>query len=77
MKGVFVIWFFLKYGYLFFFVGMDCKVKIWDVYNFGKCMRIYMGYGKVVRDICFFNDGIKFLIVGYDKNIKYWDIEIG
>lgn len=38
IKGVFVIRFFFKYGYFFFFVSMDMKVKIWDVYGSGKCM---------------------------------------
>lgn len=38
---------------------------------------MYMGYFKVVRDIIFNNDGLKFLIVLYDRKIKFWDIEIG
>ncbi|WZZ79960.1 hypothetical protein YC2023_100532 [Brassica napus] len=58
-------------------ICFSLHVKIWDVYNSGKCMRIYMGHGKAVRDICFSNDGTKFLTGGYDKNIKYWDTETG
>ncbi|KAF5956230.1 hypothetical protein HYC85_003455 [Camellia sinensis] len=52
-------------------------VKIWDVFNSGKCMRTYMGHSMAVRDIWFCNDGTQFLTAGYDKNIKYWDIETG
>ena len=76
-KGVSTIRFFPKQGHLILSAGMDTKVKIWDVFNSGKCMRTYMGHSKAVRDIWFCNDGTKFLTAGYDKNIKYWDTQTG
>lgn len=76
-KGVAAIRFFPTYGHLILSAGMDEKVKIWDVYNDRKCLRTFMGHSKAVRDICWSNDGRRFLSCGYDKYIKLWDAETG
>jgi pre-mRNA-processing factor 17 len=36
-----------------------------------------MGHTKAVKDICFNNDGTKFLSAAYDRQIKLWDTETG
>jgi pre-mRNA-processing factor 17 len=56
---------------------MDTKIKLWDVYTHGNCLRTFHGHGKAVKDVTFSNDGRKFLSCGYDRFLKLWDTETG
>mmetsp|Transcript_25963 Transcript_25963/g.42613 ORF Transcript_25963/g.42613 Transcript_25963/m.42613 type:complete len:568 (-) Transcript_25963:382-2085(-) len=76
-KGISAIRFFPNTGHLLLSGSMDTKVKIWDVYGSRKCLRTYMGHTKAVRDICFSNDGKRFISSSYDRYIKLWDTETG
>lgn len=76
-KAVSAIRFFPVYGHLLLSAGMDHKVKIWNVYNQRNCVQTYSGHSAGIRDICFSNDGDKFLSAGYDNYVKYWDTETG
>ena len=55
----------------------DGTCKIWDVSTNRKCLRTYMGHSRAIKDICFSNDGRKFLSAAYDRNIHLWDTETG
>ncbi|KAF8306039.1 pre-mRNA splicing factor [Clavulina sp. PMI_390] len=64
-------------GHLMLSGSMDKKIKLWDVYNEGNCLRTFMGHNQAVKDLCFSNDGRKFLSCGYDRQMKLWDTETG
>lgn len=76
-KAVSSIKLFPRSGHLLLSTSMDCKVKLWQVYNKRKLVRTYSGHNKAVRDASFNNDGTRFLTAGYDRYIKLWDTETG
>lgn len=76
-KGVNAVRLFPKSGHLLLSSSMDTRVKLWDVYHEGKCLRTFMGHGQSVRDVQFNNDGTRFLSASYDRTIKLWDTETG
>ncbi|GJE85912.1 pre-mRNA splicing factor [Phanerochaete sordida] len=76
-QGVSVIRLFPNTGHLMLSGSMDTKIKLWDVYTHGNCLRTFHGHMKAVKDLTFSNDGRRFLSCGYDRQIKLWDTETG
>lgn len=76
-QGVSVIKLLPQTSHLFLSGSMDTKIKLWDVYTSGNCLRTFMGHTKAVKDLCFSNDGRRFLSCGYDRQMKLWDTETG
>ncbi|BES92770.1 WD domain, G-beta repeat [Nesidiocoris tenuis] len=76
-KGVSAIKWFPKSAHLLLSCSMDCRVKLWEVFNERRCIRTYYGHRQAVRDVCFNNSGKRFLSAAYDRFIKLWDTETG
>lgn len=66
-KGVAAIRWFPRTAHLFLSASMDCRIKLWEVYNERRCIRTYYGHRQAVRDISFNNSGKHFLSAGYDR----------
>ena len=76
-KGVSAIRLFPRSGHLLLSASMDTKIKLWDVYHEGNCLRTFMGHSQAVKDVTFNNAGDKFLSASYDRYVKQWDTETG
>ncbi|TFK41277.1 pre-mRNA splicing factor [Crucibulum laeve] len=76
-QGVSVIRTFPETGHLLLSGSMDTKIKLWDIYTHGNCLRTFHGHVKAVKDVTFSNDGRQFLSCGYDRQMKLWDTETG
>ncbi|KAM5163982.1 pre-mRNA-processing factor 17 [Mantella aurantiaca] len=76
-KGVSAVRLYPFSGHLLLSCSMDCKIKLWEVYNERRCLRTFIGHSKAVRDICFNNVGTQFLSAAYDRYLKLWDSETG
>ncbi|XP_026097119.1 pre-mRNA-processing factor 17-like [Carassius auratus] len=76
-KGVSAIRLFPLSAHLLLSCSMDCKIKLWEVYNDRRCVRTFIGHSKAVRDVCFNNTGTQFLSAAYDRYLKLWDSETG
>lgn len=76
-RGISALRLFPQSGHLLLSASMDTKVKLWDIYHQGNCLRTFLGHSKPLRDVYFNNDGTQFLSASYDKQIKLWDTETG
>ncbi|XP_045765768.1 pre-mRNA-processing factor 17 [Maniola jurtina] len=76
-KGVAAVRWYPGTAHLMLSAGMDCRVKIWEVYGSRRCVRTYFGHRQAVRDVNFNNCGKQFLSAAYDRYIKLWDTETG
>ncbi|GAA5832531.1 hypothetical protein JCM11251_001360 [Rhodosporidiobolus azoricus] len=76
-KGVSRIQLFPTSGHLLLSASLDTRIKLWDIYREGKCLRTFMGHSKAVHDVTFNNGGDEFLSAAFDRQMKLWDTETG
>jgi len=77
-KGVHKVVFFPRTGHLLLSAGLDGLVKMWRITGDSrKLMRTYDGHTAAVRDVCFNNDGSKFLSASFDRYVRLWDTKTG
>ncbi|GAA6010806.1 hypothetical protein JCM10207_005852 [Rhodosporidiobolus poonsookiae] len=76
-KGVSKIRLFPTSGHLLLSASLDTRIKLWDIYREGKCLRTFMGHSKAVHDVTFDNSGAQFLSAAFDRQMKLWDTETG
>ena len=52
-------------------------VKFWMCLQIENVLMTYTSHSRAIKDICFSNDGLKFISTAYDRNIHLWDTETG
>lgn len=75
-KGVQCVKFSPGTGHLLLTAGLDGALKVWRVED-KKLMRVYLGHTAAVRDVCWNNDGSKFVSCSFDRYIRLWDTFTG
>lgn len=76
-KAVTAIRFLPKTGHVLLSASLDNSIKLWDVNYDGHLLRSFNGHSLGVRDLCFTNDGSRFMSASYDGYVKLWDTETG